>query len=523
MPPAPPVLEASLRAEIDPARIVVDVTARAEPAALARWSLAVGDPPADVAATDDDGALPLVREGRALVAGRTPRGAVRVTYAAAPTSSVDDGTAVHVDPDRLHAGAERLLLLPEGLDDRAVPTRLLLDASRVEGAQVVATLGKGGTHEGTMRGRELRHVSLIAGRPGSAVLDAYEGHDEAGWLGFTRFDPRFAAAETAGVRSALADYFADRARLPFTLLILSDKRPSDPFAVSLRTRGLLVHAHLDAPWTAAARLPIATELARRWIGGALAIAGDPAASAWLSEGFARAVAREVSFGMGTLSPVEYADEVTMLLATQALSPLSGRANDELARSSERAARVLVATRGALYATRLDAVVRARSKGKKTLREVLRGLLATAQAAGAPLPLATFAAAIEAEAGTDERTAFERSVLAGGEVVLPDDALGPCFAAARVRHEAFDLGVTLAGVPGDAKDVRPGGPAHRAGLRDGERVVRASYAHGRAWIPAELFVVRDGKEVAIRYRPAGASAQGRAFAKRREVRDDQCVR
>src|SRR5690348_3582620 len=135
----------------------------------------------------------------------------------------------------------------------------------------------------------------------------------------------------------------------------------------------------------------------------------------------------MSFRFGLITPRELLDEVHGLLGLAATSPRRGESNAELAAHAKAPGAVpLLVARGALYATIVHARIRAKSKGKRGLDDVLRALFQKAREARGELPVSVWIDAVGAESGAGEAAAFARAIGEGRVDELGDDALGPCF-------------------------------------------------------------------------------------------------
>jgi predicted metalloprotease with PDZ domain len=540
-PPPAPSLVIQLRLDTRLPGVAVEVTARGDGTPLSTWSIAAPDADAfhlDEARDDRGPFTPsLARRGGGLVLtlDRPAEGGVHVRYTVAARSRpASQAITVDADPNRFLASGEALLLLPEAFEDRAVPASIRVDpAPDDEHLGAASSFGFGLAREVTARGRDLRFATFLAGPSvGHALFDTLEGRDEAVWLGYTSFDPRPIAADVAAFRTAARELFRERSAEPHTLIIATDARPVGAFLASRRASSVLVRVGVGEPWSAPVRIAVAAEVLHAWIGGRLWIGpDDPAHEAeayWFSEGLTRGFARDLLFRFGLVTPVELLDELHGLAAVVATSPYRGEGNAALAAHVHApGALSLVVARGALYAARVDALVRARSGGKRRLDDVLRALYERAREKRGPLPASAWIEAITAELGPAEGDVFAATTRDGRPPEIPEGAFGPCFRGEKRRYQAFDPGfdeeATRAASEKVIQGLRAAGPAERAGLRGGDVLVDARLTRGRGDLPATLTITRDGEAKTLRYLPAGARADGQGWARRKDVGDEACAR
>lgn len=526
-----------------PSRLAVELTARG--IAARRWafaSAAAGEPN-EVRARDEAGDLSLVqgREGQAWTVelGRAPVGTLTIRYWFYPGDvsragpELPAGLVLRIDRQRVLAAAEEVLLLPREEPGAAIAVELGL-AANPGLTQVASTLGGPGWR-GTVRLVELQHAAFLLGPSGHAEFRGLAGDDDFAWAGDTAFDLRWSAAETAGARTAVDAYFSAGATRRFVGLMAVDIDFVGGTGVSVfpRGEGLYVAIAPGAQWDAAARMAVAHGLVHRWIGGRLRLRGPagegPDAGAWFSAGFARAVARDVLYDLGTLSGRDYADEVNVHESVRATAPLRRASNAEVAAAAaggDAEAQALLMARGVLYATRLAARLKRRVGGGGTLRGLLGELVAEAQAAGVgELPIDAFTRRVAAQLGAEEVAAFTAGVLAGEVLALPADALGPCFVRKPRVYTRFDLGfderATMQATPPTIRGVRAGGPAARAGLKDGEPLLALALDPEDPQEPATITVLRGEREVQVTYRPSSAPARGDGWSRRAGASEREC--
>jgi predicted metalloprotease with PDZ domain len=545
-PASGPRLSIALTPAAGGASLEVSVVASGEPAALQRWSIAAPDPGAIhiVELRDDRGpisaalvdapARPGAVSPRAFTLAAPPAGALHLRYTVTPkVRPLSAPASVDLDPNRMEAAGEALLLLPDAFDDRPVDCALALNAAELEdNLGAASSAGVGSARERRLRGSELRASTFLFGPMGHALFETAEGHDEAAWFGYTSFDPRPIAADVAAFRTAVGNLFGARATEPSTLLIVADARPLGAFQARRRAGSVLVHVGVAEPWSGPVRISVAAEVIHAWIGERLWIGPDDPAHAaeahWFSEGVTRHLARDLLFRFGLITADELLDELHGLHGLLATSPRKGESNASLAQhAGEPGVGPLLVARGALYATRVDALLHAKSGGKKGLPELLRALYEQARVKQAALPTRAWVDTIAAELGEGEAASFAKLIEQGQPIELPEGALGPCFRAGKRRYQAFDLGFDEEATRLSASRVvvglRAGGPAERAGVKEGDRIVDTVQKRGRSEVPVVLSVERGGEKTTLRYSPVGAAGQGQGWTRKRDVPDEACTR
>jgi predicted metalloprotease with PDZ domain len=367
---------------------------------------------------------------------------------------------------------------------------------------------------------------------GTAIFDALEGHDEAAWFGYTAFDPRPVSADTAAFRTAAAEFFGERSSTPQTLLIVPVPGMAGAFMASRRTQSVLMHVAVADTWSAPLRISTAVETLHAWIGERLWVGPEEPArvyeGAWFADGFARHLARDLLFRFGLVTPLEMAAEVNSLESSIAMSPLTNESNAALAkRTKEPGVVPMLVARGTLYALLVDAGIRQKTNGKRSVNDVIRDLYKKAKEKRGPLPTSAWSDAVLAELGSSGPKDFAEIIEKGGNFDIPANALGPCFRKETRNFFKYDLGFDDASSrktdPPKIVGVRKDGPAYRAGLRDGDEVIKIQRSPGRSDVEAVVVVTRNGKDETIRYAPAGAKVKGRGWVRVADVPDEKCAK
>jgi hypothetical protein len=483
----------------------------------------------------DDKPLAFKNGTRAIdVTGDTRAGVVALSYDVLAKGDLgDDPRITRIEEARMRAVGERILAMPAAFEDKAVDATIEIDARTFDSPVTGSSFGA--PHDKPVRvtqirGSELRRSAFIAGGGGQAVFEAPEGHDEAIWLGYTAFDPRAVAAEVAGFRGVLHEYFHGTEPRPATLIFTVDGRQKGAFRAIRRWNGMLVAISGNEAYDAPLRLTVAHELVHAWIGERIwlgdATPGNEAQTYWFHEGVARWVAREQLARVGLLPPDDYAAEVNRLLAVVATgkekTPMK-----ELMAAGPSAVPVLIA-RGALFATALDMRIRDASKKKLSLDDALRALGKRAADTKGPLPADAFDAAIK-DLGLDQKTLdqknadFDDYVIEGKRTRLSDNALGDCFEPRDTSYDIPAVGFDLAAsrASGKVVGVDPKGPAGVAGLKDGDTLVSVDGSFDKSDEPVRIEVARAGGAAVITYKPTAGSRHGQAFRRKEGLSETGC--
>lgn len=515
----PPSLDWKLRPDFSGRRLEVQLRATGSPEQLKKLTLERAPAPdwRPREARDARGPLDieLERQERTLsiIATRDVCGALELRYELPLTT--DPRLLIMEMPEGLHASGESLYILPDFSAQEPIPTTLEF-ALTEENHYGASSFALGRSQGFTANVAELRSSDVLAGGLETAAFDGPVVHDHAALLGLPYYyDFRWVAAETAGVRSAVDEYFGFESEAPFSSIFIADAAlaSAEDFSLHPRARSMLMAIKPDLDWAGEVRMAIATLLVHRWLGATVRIVdAETRDSLWFTQGFSRAIAQERIYRLGTLSDQELLAEVNGKIITLATSPLRDRSNAELAAlASAEALRVVIA-RGQLYAIRLTALLSERSDLQWILSPLIRRALAEQRS---EIPLAEWLESIERGFGAQERANFERMVLAGEPLTLPEESLGRCFVSRRRKVAGYRLGFELPprsfdDEPQVIASVEHEGPAWAAGIREGDQITSLHHVAGNVEQPVEVTIERDGHSLDIRYLPLGEVARARVW-------------
>jgi hypothetical protein len=433
---------------------------------------------------------------------RPPRGELLLRHRAA-SSAGRSRFALRVAADRMSGVGHAFLLLPR--IDESTPTRVRIHADRLgRGADAASSFGLGGEVVTTATSEELAHAVYVAG----ALWRETGGpqHEELVVLGGPPFDTRTAFDRAVAARGAVDDFFgvvtspdASPDAAPIRFLLVAQRGLGSAHDGAALTRSLGLWFDADQRLDGELQLVLAHELAHRFLGGAVRLVdADGREALWFAEGFTVHAARRAMLDAGLVDPRAFVADVN-----RAIDDGEGPPGAEILPPEYR--------RGALGAAYLDAAVRRASAGRRSLREVLRELVAR----GGTLPTSALGDALARDLGEDGKAAVKRlAARDGAPFALPDDAFGPCARRRTGERGTFELGFdprALATTPTVVRGLVAGSAAARAGLHDGDLVLRARVPPAPREVetaapePVELLLANGS---VVRYKPTATRRETR---------------
>jgi predicted metalloprotease with PDZ domain len=250
---------------------------------------------------------------------------------------------------------------------------------------------------------------------------------------------------------------------------------------------------------------LAHELFHNWNARRLGRIPEPQeAMYWFSEGFTDYYSFRLLWRGGLMTLEDYVAKYNEAVRRYYTSPLRNAPNERLAREffSNAELAQLAYWRGRLLAANWDALIRTNSGGKHSLDDVMLEFYRAGTSA--ELTAETIAAAVQRYAKADVLPEVKR-IIDSGELLVPHGKLfGDCATLTTVEVADFELGFDLDALQAKMRmqGVLPNSAAYRAGLRDGQVVIkRLPFAIGEAGREVELTVKDGGNEKTIRFLPA----------------------
>lgn len=335
-----------------------------------------------------------------------------------------------------------LLIVPDA--DPYARTALRWNLSHLPAGAIASTsLGDGTTLTYAGGPTRLQRSWLLAGPahryPAKGVANGFS----ATWLGQAPFDATRAMAQTARAHAWLARYFPNlRPTPPYRVFMQFREAPPFGGGTALEQSFMLSRGPLrpgEAPVA-----PLSTlfhEMIHQWTGSIEAPQGE---ASWFSEGLTTYYEKLLPMTSGFASVSDHGRAINGLAEAYFTSKARNWSAAQITKVgfADEEVRHTPYVRSAMYFFDLDARIRAKSAGRRTLNSIMFPLF-LARERGERFDTARWEAIVSRELGPEEAERFRRLILAGGDTLDPrPDAFGPCFdrEAATFEHE----GRTIAG-------------------------------------------------------------------------------
>jgi hypothetical protein len=325
--------------------------------------------------------------------------------------------------DGVSGAGAGFLVLPELVGSATQSVRWDLSAMRT-GARAATSFGDG---DFTISGdiTRLRDGWLMAGTLGSAPTTSDSVRLKAYWLGEPAWDAELEMRWTAQMYDWLGKAYGTLTPLPPYRVFIrvgtwrGGTALDNSFLVSAPPRGDTTIA-FDGP-----RETITHELGHLFVGQ---IDAPDGISSWFTEGLNVYYTRLLPMRGGFITVEEYGRQVNAAFTDYWRSPARNLSADSITRIgfADDEVRHMPYVRGSLYFADLDARIRRRSRGRRSLDTMVRELFRR-RSAGTPITHASWIAAVRREAGPHAPAMFEHVILRGDRSLIPEsDAFGPCF-------------------------------------------------------------------------------------------------
>ncbi len=545
----PPALDIILRPNVaDPGVAMIDIEMR-----IAGMSVEAGAPflaiprvfagvPAvpytadDIVARDADGPIQLIQRDdppdvggflyfRHWTATRPVRGDIRIRYRTATAASVPrigsgPPFGLRADAGGVSGATNSFVIIPESSDRYRIRWRW--DLSQMPAGSIgVSSLGEGDVE--TMAPSQIFYALFVMAGPLQTYSEGAQDGFGAYWLGDPPFAARPLMSWTRRAFGAMKDFFRTPEIPPFR--IFGRRNPYPGVGGAALTNSFMVGYGPERDSAERMRGLFAHEMVHHWV---KSLDGPFGTSSWFGEGMAEHYARRILLTSGLFSPEAFVGDVNRTALRYYTNARNRVPNDSIAASFWEDSRIrnLPYDRGSLYLADLDAKLRARSNGTRSVDDLLFAMM-DRRGRGLPVDVAAWRELISGALGESGVADFE-AMLSGRIIVPASGAFGPCFARRTADWRRYELGFDERSLYVEPRAIRglvEGSPAAQAGVRDGDVVVDAVDLYPSREDPnvrLRLRLRRDGRIVEVDFLPRGERVEAYQWVRIPGIPDSGCA-
>ncbi|WP_044563134.1 hypothetical protein [Azospirillum sp. B4] len=473
--------------------------------------------PVELAAKDD--ADRPTRAYRHWTAARSVRGMLTVRYRAPITTLANPRGAappleLRTDGGGFSGATDTFLILPDTETAYGMAIRWDLSASG-PGAAGVSSFGTGDVTSATALKPEELGATYVMGGTVHRYPDVppKQGFFSV-WQGDPPFDGRALMQWTEALYHHYLGYFKAVGTPPYGVFL----RPNLVNAGGgVELNGSFIGTFDQKTDVKQFKFTLAHEMVHTFIGSLDAPQG--LASSWFGEGLAVYYQNRLPLRAGMVTGDEFLKDLNTTAARYYTNILNTTPNSVIPERfwADTRVRVLPYDRGALYFALVDGEVRKASHGRRSLDDLVLAMLARRRH-GQPMDHDAWVAVVSKELG--ERGKAELEAMLNGALVLPDDdTFGPCFTRTTAPLRRYQLGFDPEVLIEPKRVIHgliPGSAAEKAGLRDGDEIVKPVPQDG---IQADqqatltLQIRRDGQIFPVTYLPRGETVEAYQWVRR----------
>lgn len=274
-----------------------------------------------------------------------------------------------------------------------------------------------------------------------------------------------------------------------------------------------------APTIAELQSMLAHEMTHNWP----KIDGEHGDTAWYTEGTAEYYSILLSYRAGVIDAAQFLKEINQRASGYYTNPFVRLTNPQAAEKfwTDSRAQTVPYGRGFMYFARVDAEIRAKSQGKRSLDDIVLDI-ARRQKKGETIGLPGWVERVTRALGPNAKAEYD-DMVAGKLIAPPDTAFAPCLKPEAFNERPVELGFDRMRMS-VVKDLQPGSAAEQAGLQEGDEILQITDLNEvRESANQEMVVeVKRGEQVLeVRYAPTGEPVPSYHWVRTGQALDRHC--
>ena len=259
---------------------------------------------------------------------------------------------------------------------------------------------------------------------------------------------------------------------------------------------------------------LAHEMAHNWP----RMEGEHGETAWYSEGTAEYYSLLLAYRGGLLSVEKYLEEINARAFGYYTNPYRALSNKEAADRfwTDPVAQTVPYGRGFMYLVETDAAIRAATKGKRSLDDIVLEMRRR-QNNAEPYGIPEWLHLVGKEIGARKARRMYESMTAGDLLIADTARYAPCFEAVEKPARVFQLGFARSSLNDDrvVKDVEAGSQAAEAGVMNGDHILEVKgleETRKDQTATLTLTIERGDAKFDVTYLPRGPELAGYAWSR-----------
>jgi hypothetical protein len=374
-----------------------------------------------------------------------------------------------------------------------------------QGSRGVSSYGEGDIR---ITGKaEMLSDAYYAAGPLKSFPSEVSGNYAMYWLGEPSFDAQLVAENIYKFYSFVSKFFHDEGS---SYRVFVRKNPYHGGGGTTLTRSFMFGYSDDkVPKPDELQGLLAHEIVHNWP----AMEGEHGDTAWYSEGTAEYYSILLSHRASIYDLAKFQKEINQRASAYYTNPFVSLTNEQAAQkfwSDSRAQRIPYG-RGFMYLARVDAEVRAKSGGKRSLDDLVLVML-DRKRHGEKYGVPEWLELVTKELGPEAKQEFE--AMTRGELEVPaPNSFAPCLNPEKSDERSLEYGMDPKSLEGSDRKVQglvPGSAAAQAGLQEGDIILesnRLAEVQDDPTVQLQLKVHRGDDVLTISYLPRGNVVPG----------------